>query len=465
LRPPKTLLALIALAFAYPSATGIGSAQTPATDPVPRMQQLIQSYAKSKIPVDQFMGSVLVAQGDKVLIDQGYGSANLDWGIPNAPDTRFRLGSLTKQFTAASILLLEQRGKLSTSDLVKKYVPEAPPSWDRMTLYEVLTHTAGIPDFTSFPDYRTTEWKPAAPAELVARFIRRPLEFEPGTQYRYSNSGYVLLGYILEKVAGITYAEFLQQNLFTPLGLADTGVDRSQMVMPHRAQGYDAHPQGPTIARYVDMTVPFSAGDLYSTTQDLWKWEKALFGGKVLSPASLAKMTTPNQNTYALGIEVQQIAGHKVYVHGGAIEGFKTSLAYFPDEKNGPVTIVVLSNLGAAVEKMTDGLAAILFGIPVEFAPKTAAAPTEVTLPAKLLQDYVGAYRFSPALTIVITLSGNQLISQTNGQSKVPLYAESETRFFTGISEGEFEFNRDAAGKVISMTLYRNGTGTVGAKD
>jgi CubicO group peptidase (beta-lactamase class C family) len=462
LRPPKTLLALIALGFAFAAATGLSSAQTPATDPVPRMQQLIQSYAKSRILTDQFMGSVLVAQGDKVFIDQGYGSANLDWGIPNAPDTRYRLGSLTKQFTAASILLLEQRGKLSTGDLVKKYVPEAPPSWDRMTLYEVLTHTAGIPDFTNFPDYRATEWRPATPAELVARFIHRPLEFEPGTRYRYSNSGYVLLGYILEKVAGIPYAEFLQQNLLTPLGLADTGVDRNLSVMPHRAQGYEAHPQGPTIARYVDMTVPFSAGDLYSTTHDLWKWEKALFGGKVLSPESLAKMTTPNQNTYALGIEVQRIAGHKVYVHGGAVEGFKTSLAYFPDDD---ITIVVLSNLGAAVEKMTDGLAAILFGIPVELAPETAAAPTEVTLPAKLLQDYVGAYRFSPALTIVITLSGNQLISQANGQSRVPLYAESENRFFTGISEGEFEFNRDAAGKVVSMTLYHNGLGTVGAKN
>ena len=463
MRSPKTLLAHIPLIFAYAATTGlISAAQAPAANPVPRMQQLIQSYAKSKILTDQFMGSVLVAQGDKVLIDQGYGSANLEWDVPNAPDTRFRLGSLTKQFTAASILLLEQRGKLSTSDLVRKYVPEAPPSWDRMTLYEVLTHTAGIPDFTSFPDYRTTEWRPTTPAELVARFMHRPLEFEPGTQYRYSNSGYVLLGYILERVAGVPYAEFLQQNLFTPLSLTDTGVDRNQMVMPRRAQGYDAHPQGPTIARYVDMSVPFSAGELYSTTHDLWKWEKALFGGKVLSPESLAKMTTPNQDTYALGIEVQQIAGHKVYVHGGAIEGFKTSLAYFPDDN---VTIVVLSNLGAAVEKMTDGLAAILFGIPVELAPETAALPAEVTLPVKLLQDYVGAYRFSPALTIVITLSGNQLISQADGQLRVPLYAESETTFSTRITEGEIEFNRDAAGKVISMTLYHNGTGTVGAKN
>jgi CubicO group peptidase (beta-lactamase class C family) len=426
------------------------------------MQQLIQSYAKSKILADQFMGSVLVAQGDKVLIDQGYGSANLDWDIPNAPDTRFRLGSLTKQFTAAGILLLEQRGKLSTSDLVKKYVPEAPPSWDRMTLYEVMTHTAGIPDYTSFPDYRTTEWKPTTPAELVGRFVRRPLEFEPGTRYRYSNSGYVLLGYILEQVAGMPYAEFLQQNLFTPLGMADTGVDHNLSVMPHRAQGYDAHLQGPTIARYVDMTVPFSAGDLYSTTHDLWKWEKALFGGKVLSPESLAKMTTPNQDTYALGIEVQQIAGRKVYVHGGAIEGFKTSLAYFPNDN---VTIVVLSNLGAAVEKMTDGLAAILFGIPVELAPETAAPPALVTLPAELLQDYVGAYRFSSTLTIVITLSGNQLVSQANGQARVPLYAESETRFSTRISEGDIEFNRGPAGKVVSMTMYHNGIGTVGARE
>ena len=220
----KGLLSFAAVGIA--AGTSGLTAQNPATDPVPRMQTLIKSYVDSDVLTEKFMGSVLVVEGDKTLINQGFGFADLEWDIPNTPDTKFRLGSLTKQFTAASILLLEERGKLSTDDLVKKYVPDAPAAWDKMTLYEVLTHTAGIPNFTAFPDYHALEWKSMTPAELVARFKDKPLDFEPGTQFRYSNSGYVLLGYILEKVSGEKYAKFLQENLFGPLGMADTGVTR-----------------------------------------------------------------------------------------------------------------------------------------------------------------------------------------------------------------------------------------------
>ena len=439
-----------------------GAAQG-AADPAPKMQELIQSYAKSKVVEKKFMGSVLVAQGDRVVIDQGYGSANLEWGIPNGPDTKFRLGSLTKQFTAASILLLEERGKLSTDDLVKKYVPDAPAAWDKMTIFEVLTHTAGIPNFTSFPEYHSTEWKDTTPTELVARFKDKPLDFEPGTEFRYSNSGYVLLGYILEKVSGEPYAKFVRENLFTPLGMMDTGVDRNAVVLPHRAQGYEAHPGDPTIAGYVNMTVPFSAGDLYSTTDDLLKWERGLFGGKVLTAASLKKMTTPNKGTYAFGLEVQEISGHRMFVHGGAIEGFRTSLAYFPNEKNGPVTIIVLSNLGSAVEDMTQGLARTMFGLPVN--PATPVVRTEVTVPAKLLEDYVGTYQLAPAFAMTITLADGQLISQATGQGKVPLFAESEMKFFPKVVDAEIEFERDASGKVVSMTLLQNGNEIKGKKN
>lgn len=286
----KGLLSFAAVGIA--AGTSGLTAQNPATDPVPRMQTLIKSYVDSDVLTEKFMGSVLVVEGDKTLINQGFGFADLEWDIPNTPDTKFRLGSLTKQFTAASILLLEERGKLSTDDLVKKYVPDAPAAWDKMTLYEVLTHTAGIPNFTAFPDYHALEWKSMTPAELVARFKDKPLDFEPGTQFRYSNSGYVLLGYILEKVSGEKYAKFLQENLFGPLGMADTGVDQSGLILAKRAQGYE----GVTAVRhagYVDMTIPFSAGSLYSTTGDLLKWERGLFGGKVLKPESLKKMTTP----------------------------------------------------------------------------------------------------------------------------------------------------------------------------
>lgn len=158
-----------------------------------RMEQIIQSHVADR----SFMGTVLVTKDGHALLDKGYGSADLEWQIPNAPDVKFRLGSLTKQFTAASILLLEERGKLKVSDPVSKYLPDAPPAWSKITLYQLLTHTSGIPNFTNFPEYRSTEWKDTTPKELVDRFRDKPLDFEPGSKFSYSNSGYILLGYLL----------------------------------------------------------------------------------------------------------------------------------------------------------------------------------------------------------------------------------------------------------------------------
>src|SRR5262249_41472895 len=163
-------------------------------------------------------GSVLVARGSDVLFSKGFGSANLEWQIPDTPTTKFRLGSVTKQFTAASILLLEERGKLKVDDPVKKYLPNAPAAWDKMTIYHVLPHTAGIPNFTSFPEYPSTEALATTPEKLVERFRDKPLEFAPGEKWNYSNSGYVLLGYLIEKVSGQSYEKFVQDNIFTPLG-------------------------------------------------------------------------------------------------------------------------------------------------------------------------------------------------------------------------------------------------------
>ena len=163
------------------------SAQAPATLDLARIEQVIQSHK-------DFMGTVLVARGSDVLFNKGYGSANLEWAIPNAPSVKFRLGSVTKQFTAASILLLEERGKLNINDPVKKYMPDAPAAWDKVTIFHLLTHTSGIPSFTGFPDYPSSEATPTTPEKLVARFRDKPLEFQPGEKWNYSNSGYVLLG-------------------------------------------------------------------------------------------------------------------------------------------------------------------------------------------------------------------------------------------------------------------------------
>src|ERR1700704_2097244 len=203
------------------------------SESVARMEQIIQANVPK-----QFMGTVLLAQDGKILLDKGYGFANLEWEIPNTPSTKFRLGSVTKQFTAASILLLEERDKLSINDPVKKYLPDAPAAWDKITLFHLLTHTSGIPSFTSFPDYEKLEPFAATAEQLVARFRDKPLDFKPGEKWSYSNSGYVLLGYLIEKVSVSSYEKFVRENIFTPLGMKDSGYDSNSAVIARRASGY-----------------------------------------------------------------------------------------------------------------------------------------------------------------------------------------------------------------------------------
>lgn len=263
-----------------------------------RMDQIVASYVANHT----FMGSVLVARGPQVVLSKGYGSADLEWNVPNAPNTKFRLGSVTKQFTAASILLLEERGKLNVNDLVKKYLPDAPAAWDKITIFHLLTHTSGIPNFTDFPDYAKLEPFPTTTEQLVARFRDKPLDFAPGDQWKYSNSGYVLLTYVLEKITGTNYETFVHDNIFVPLGMKDSGYDSNAAVILNRASGYVAKKGQFENAGFVNMTVPAGAGGLYSTTEDLLKWEQGLFGGKLLRQESLDKMTTPfkEKESYAM---------------------------------------------------------------------------------------------------------------------------------------------------------------------
>lgn len=423
------------------------------SESVARMEQIIQANVPK-----QFMGTVLVAQDGKVLLDKGYGFANLEWEIPNTPTTKFRLGSITKQFTAASILLLEERGKLKVDDPVKKYMPDAPAAWDKITIFHVLTHTSGIPSFTGFPDYESTEAIPTTPEKLVVRFRDKPLEFEPGTKWNYSNSGYVLLGYLLEKISGQKYSEFVQQNIFTPLGMKDSGYDSNSAVIARRAAGYSRSPNGPVNAGYVDMTIPFSAGALYSTTEDLLRWEQGLFGGKVLKAESLAKMTTPFKEDYAFGLAVHSSNGHKVIEHGGGIEGFNTQLSYYPDDK---LLVAVLANLnGPFAGQIAANLAKVAHGEKVVLP----AERKEITVSPEILKQYVGTYELAPTFSIVITLENGQLMTQATNQGKLPLFAESETVFFLKVVDAQVEFVKNEKGEVTHMVLHQNGRDTKGIK-
>jgi CubicO group peptidase (beta-lactamase class C family) len=418
-----------------------------AQDNVPRMEQVVQSYVSDK----QFMGSVLVGRGGTIVLDRGYGFANLEWNVPNAPTTKFRLGSITKQFTAASILLLEERGKLKTADPVKKYMADAPAAWDKVTIYNLLTHTSGIASFTGFPDYASTKATPTTPEKLVARFRDKPLEFQVGEKWNYSNSGHVLLGYVIEKISGQTYEQFVQDNIFTPLGMKDSGYDSTHTVIQRRATGYTPGSNGPQNAGYIDMSIPFSAGALYSTTEDLLRWEEGLFGGKVLSATSLEKMTTPFKHDYACGLGVTIAHGHKVIEHGGGIEGFNTQLSYYPDDK---LTVVVLANLnGGAPDGIATRIAAVAHGEKVVLISERK----EVKVPTNILAEYAGSYELQPNFVMVVSLKGDQLITQITGQPEVPIFAESETMFFPKIVDAEIEFFKNDKGQVTHLVLHQGG--------
>ena len=420
-----------------------------------RMDQIVQSYVANK----QFMGSVLVARGDQVLFSKGYGSANLEWQIPDTPSTKFRLGSITKQFTAASILLLEERGKLKVEDPVKKYLPDAPAAWDKMTIFNVLTHTAGIPNFTSFPDYRSTEAIPTTPEKLVARFRDKPLEFEPGEKWNYSNSGYVLLGYLIERISGESYEKFVQDNIFTPLGMKDSGYDSNSAVIARRAAGYEPGPNGPVNAGFVHMSIPFAAGALYSTTEDMLRWEQGLFGGKVLSAASLQKMTTPFKSDYAFGLQVHTVNGHKVIDHSGGIEGFSTMLAYYPEDK---LTLVALANLAPASSgAIVSQLALLAQGGTVTLQTERK----EITVDPAVLARYVGVYRMAAGGEMLITLDGSQLSGQLTGQGALQIFPESETMFFLKVVNAQIEFPATGPqGKATQLTLHQNGRDMAGTR-
>ncbi len=419
-----------------------------AQDKTEQMEKIINNYVSNK----QFMGSVLVAQGDNILLSKGYGSANLEWNIVNTPSTKFRIGSLTKQFTAVSILLLEQESKLKISDPVKKYFPDAPVSWEKITIFNLLTHTSGIPNYTNFPEFSTLQFSQTTVEKIIQTFRDKPLDFQPNEKMNYSNSGYILLGAIIEKISGKSYGDFIQDNIFSPLQMKDSGYDTNKMLIANRAAGYMPGANGLTNAEFINMSTTYSAGALYSTTEDLLKWEKGVFNGKLLTVASLKKMTMPYKSDYAFGVLVSESKGKRVIQHNGFIQGFYSKLAYYPDTKT---TVAVLSNIGStAPEEIVAAIGSIAQGDVI----KLNAERMEIKLPIETLKKYVGTYEIMPSANMLITLEGDQLMSQPPGQGKVPLFAETETDFFVKISEGQLQFLKDTTGNVTHAVLYQSGT-------
>lgn len=418
----------------------------------PDLTAKFTEYMDAQLRASQFSGAVLVARDGQVLFARGYGMANLEHGIANSPQTKFRLGSITKQFTAVAFLQLQEQGKLSVQDAVCKYVPDCPAAWAPITIHHLLTHTSGIPNFTSFPDYQPTMMNASPPEKTLARFRDKPLDFAPGERFSYSNSGYVLLGFILEKVTGQSYEQYLREHILGPAGMRNTGYDWTSTVLSGRASGYARRGQsGYANAEYIHMSIPHAAGALYSTVEDFVKWDQALYGDTLLTQASREAMFTPFKGNYAYGWAVRDIAGRKTIGHGGGINGFNTSFLRYVDDK---LCVVAFSNVeGTRVGPLAQDLAAIALGMPYELPKERVAIPVG----SKILDTYVGRYELAPTFSITVTREGDGLMTQATGQSKVPIFAESETKFFLRVVDAQITFVKDAEGKVTHLILHQGG--------
>jgi len=432
------------------------TALIPALAQVPTSEQIVEKtneYMAAAERVDRFSGTVLVARDGKPIVSKGYGMANYEWSIPNTPQTVFRLGSITKQFTSAAIMLLQERGKLNVNDAACKFVSECPAAWAPITIRHLLTHTSGIPNYTAFPDFlKNKATLPVGPAELLAEYKNKPLDFAVGERNSYSNSGYHLLGIIIEKASGKPYADFLQENIFTPLGMKQTGYDITKDLIKWRAAGYIREGDGFANSPYMDMQIPYAAGSLYSTTEDLLKWDQALYTEKLLTKKSLDEMFTPFKGNYAYGWGIGKRFEHPSTSHGGGIYGFSTYIVRYPQDN---VTVIVLSNVqGAATEKVAANLSAIVFGAKYDL-PKERKA---IAVSQGVLDKYVGEYQLSAAIVFTISKDANKLMLSIIGQPKMELFAETETDFFLKTVDAQVTFVKDASGAVTQL-LFKQGGG------
>lgn len=404
----------------------------------PSTTQKLDEEATSFTGDDAFMGTVLVSQNGSTLLNKGYGKADVGWNIPNEPDVRFRIGSLTKQFTAALILLEQQDGKLSVNDPVRKCLPESPAAWQGVTIADLLHHTSGIPNFIFDPRY--LEWKMVShsPQEVVNFFKDKPLNFAPGSQFEYSNSNYTLLGVLLERVSGRHYGDLLRDRILVPLAMDNTGLDDDSLIVMKHAKGYQPGPKMIEPARSSSLSVGWAAGAMYSTTGDLLRWEQGLLGGRLLSPASLKQMTTPAKANYADGLFVNQRDGLEVVEHGGSIEGFNTYMISLPARS---LVVIVLSNVsGDAPDRMSRALVDVVLGKPVTLFHQRSVLP----ISQKELSQYTGTFDLSAQLSFTITEAEGGLLVQATGQPPMTFLYEGEVaghpQFFTRAMDAQLEY-------------------------
>lgn len=327
----------------------------------------METYLQAYLETGNFMGSVLVAHAGEILLNQGYGMANLEHGISNNSQTKFRIGSVTKQFTAMAILKLQEQGLLAVKDTISVYLPDY-LNGEQITIHQLLNHTSGIPNFTNLPDANKNQHLKVTLDELISWFSNLSLLYTPGDRFQYTNSGYVVLAKIIEVVSGQSYADYLQKQILEPMQMFNSGYDQHELILPHKASGYIKTEIGYQNVAFCDMSQPSGAGAMYSTVEDLYKWDRSLYTDKVLNENSKNMMfsstirvgETEPKAYYGYGWGLDTHHGRNRQIHGGAINGFRAIISRYPAEQ---IVIIALSNVEqVSIEKIANDFASILFG-------------------------------------------------------------------------------------------------------
>jgi CubicO group peptidase (beta-lactamase class C family) len=405
--------------------------------------------------------AVLVAKNGQIVYEKGFGQASLELNVPMKPDMVFKIGSITKQYTAIAILQLVEEGKISLQDSIQKFIKNFPSKGHTITIENLLTHTSGIIDYESLDVHIPYSYRiEFPPKQIVDSLGHHALVFTPGSKFSYCNSNYFLLGYIIEMVTGQSYAAYMQQHVFTPMGLTNTYYDDEKQVIPNRVDGY-AKWQGDKYekADYIAMSQVYAAGALMSNVEDMFKWHQVLYACKLVRKAMLKKAFTPFQLTdgtfsnYGFGWFIKELAGSKTIEHSGGIDGFQSDEIYFPKENVFIAALYNSLNEGGDDESflyLSNDIATLAIGKPLMKEFKIADA---------VLQRYTGEYALDAQHTATITVENGrlQIESKSGGLPKSPLFAESENKFLLKVVKAEVEFVRDAQGNASRLIVHVNG--------
>jgi len=394
----------------------------------------IDALIEKAVKLNRFNGSVLVSKNGKIVYEKAYGYQNAEKHIPNTSNTIYQIGSTTKEFTAAVILKLTEQHALSLDDKLSKYFPGYKRG-NEISIKHLLTHTSGIYEILRDHTAVNESTAPRSKERMLSFFIDKPLDFDPGTQYSYSNSGYILLGLIIEKVTGKPYQVVVRDLILNPLKMKHTGFDFAGLKSPDKAMGYTKYTQQIHEESIPwDSTATFSAGSLYSTVKDLYLWHRGLLNYKVYSRSSMEIATTPYLEGYGLGCWIDTLYKKKIVSHGGNILGFT---GYFGRIQEDDVCVILLNNIyNHQIETIGLSIFAILYDQPYSYFD-------EIKLSPEFLEKYVGEYEVNAGYKVKIIRTGDQLFIQRNDQPGVEIFAYKENVFFQKDDDIRISFQKE----------------------